>query len=216
MRKRYLVIGLSAVISQALFAAQNYHTALDAQVKGDYTSAALAWQQLATAGDPVAQYNLAMLYQHGQGVKADVATAQHWLTLAARQGLTEAYKQLNNNSVQPSAGITANKNTVVSASPVTGVEPKHWVQSLGEGKYTVQLVSTTDEDIVLEYYKNVSLGGKAGYFPSRRQGQVWYTLVYGNFDTVAEANLAVAQLPADLKKWSPWIRNVADIQRMIK
>jgi len=212
---------------QPVLAGQNYHNALDAQERGDYTSAATAWKQLANSGDPVAQYNLAMLYQNGQGVKADVATAQHWLTQSARQGFTEAYKQLNRNSLLPSgnpaisnaAAVLTNKTpdkpqTQMSNTSLT--EPMRWVQSLDTDNYTIQLVSSTNEDLVAEYYRSGHLEGKAGYFRSKRQGQMWYTLVYGDFNSVAEANVAIQQLPVDLKKWAPWIRNVSDIKRMIK
>jgi septal ring-binding cell division protein DamX len=227
MQIRFTLLILMSSLGQQLLAAQDYHNALDAQGRGDYTSAATAWKQLANSGDPVAQYNLAMLYQNGQGVKADVATAQHWLTQSARQGFTEAYKQLNRNSVLPSASagnsttvpvvtslIPAKTPTQISNNALT--EPMRWVQSLDADNYTIQLVSSTSEDLVAEYYRSGHLQGKAGYFRSKRQEQMWYTLVYGDFNSVAEANVAIQQLPEDLKKWAPWIRNASDIKRMIK
>ncbi len=227
MDTRLTLIVLLGLFTQPLFAAQNYQNALAAQGRGDYTNAALAWKQLANSGDPVAQFNLAMLYQNGQGVKADVATAQHWLTQSARQGFTEAYKQLNRNSVLPSNGsvkpaVSTALTNQISDKPVTQTshnelnEPRRWVQALNADNYTIQLVSSTNEELVADYYRNGHLEGKAGYFRYKRQGQIWYTLVYGDFNSVADANVAIQQLPEDLRKWSPWIRNVSDIQRMVR
>lgn len=202
--------------------AATYHDALDAQGRGDFTTAAQAWKQLATAGDPVAQYNLALLYQNGQGVKSDAGSAQHWLTQAARQGLTQAYKQLNTDSVKPStasAKPAAAKSTaaVTANNTASRMSDNHRrVMDMKPDYYTIQLVSSTNEEVVAEYFRDNQLAGKATYYRSYRQGQMWYSLVYGEFPTVAESNTALATLPANLKKWSPWIRHVSDIQRIIR
>ncbi len=59
----------------------------------------------AEAGDPIAQYNLGVLYAFGysgdliyafnDGVAEDLARAQHWFTLAAVGGVTEAEERLD-------------------------------------------------------------------------------------------------------------------------
>ena len=222
MIKQFMIFLLSVFVACSVNAEISYHNALDAQERGDYTAAAQAWKELASTGDPVAQFNLALLYQNGKGVKADTTTAQHWLTLAARQGLAEAYKQLNNKSVStivPATVVTTHTVQPVQHSTPVSLNvssPIQWVNKMNPENYTVQLVSSTNEDVVMDYYKNSHLEGKAGYFRSKRQGQLWYTLVYGEFETVAEANMAVEKLPIDLKKWSPWIRNVSDIKKIMK
>lgn len=223
MNKQFVVTAFFSATLPMLLGMAEYNNALDAQQRGDFNTAAQAWQQLASAGDPVAQYNLGMMYQRGQGVKSDLGTAQRWFTRAARQGLTDAYQQLNSQSVQPNqdaprkvvnvASIEAKRvATAVSTDPV----PQKWLVTQSAENYTVQLVTSTNEEIIQQYYTENKLQGQAGYFRSRRQGQYWYSLVYGSFATVAEASVAVEQLPVGLKKWSPWIRNISEVKEIIR
>ena len=223
MKKRFLGTAVFSATLPLLLGMGQYSNALDAQQRGDFNTAAQVWQQLATAGDPVAQYNLGMMYQRGQGVKTDLGTAQRWFIRAARQGLTNAYQQLNSQSVQPNQDAPRKPVNVVStasnpvATPMgTDSTAQKWLVTQPIDNYTVQLVTSTNEEIIQQYYADNNLQGRAGYFRSRRQGQYWYSLVYGSFSTVAEATVAVDQLPVDLKKWSPWIRNISEVKNVVR
>jgi TPR repeat protein len=59
--------------------------ALEAVAREDWAAAVSAWRPLAESGYPPAQYNLALLYERGQGVARDPSTAAHWYRLAAEQ-----------------------------------------------------------------------------------------------------------------------------------
>ncbi|MGD8784505.1 MAG: SPOR domain-containing protein, partial [Thioalkalispiraceae bacterium] len=59
------------------------------------------------------------------------------------------------------------------------------------------------------------LQGKAGYYSSMRQGERWYALVYGSYSSVNEAKAAISDLPQDLRKWSPWVRNIRSIHKIM-
>ncbi len=60
----------------------------------DYTTAYDEWRGPAEAGDPLAQYNLGVLYEAGQGVVQDPVEAVKWYRLAADQGLGSAQYNL--------------------------------------------------------------------------------------------------------------------------
>jgi TPR repeat protein len=60
----------------------------------DYTTAYDEWRGPAEAGDPLAQYNLGVLYEAGQGVVQDPVEAVKWYRLAADQGLASAQYNL--------------------------------------------------------------------------------------------------------------------------
>jgi septal ring-binding cell division protein DamX len=223
MNKRLIVTTFLSATVPMLLGMADYNNALDAQQRGDFTTAVNVWQHLASAGDPVAQYNLGMMYQHGQGVKSDMGTAQRWFTRAARQGFAEAYQQLNTRSVQPNQETPHKMVTLatIAATPQAVAAtrdslPGKWLVTQSTENYTVQLVTSTNEEIIQQYYNENNLHGKAGYFRSRRQGQYWYSLVYGSFATVAEASVAVEQLPVGLKKWSPWIRNISEVKNIMR
>ncbi len=181
--------------------------ALDAQAKGDFRTAATLWQQLANDGNALAQYNLALLYKQGEGVNADENMSNYWLTMAARQGMVQAYQRLNTNSIR----ATQQRLSVKSMS----AGPQEWVASQNPKHYTLQLASSTNKQLIEKYYSLNDLTGKAGYYSSMRQGERWYALVYGSYNSVHSAKSAIAELPQDLKKWSPWVRNIRSIHKIM-
>lgn len=99
--------------------------ALQAQQVGDFTTAAQVWMSLAQGNDPVAEYNLGLLYRHGQGVAQSAVQAQHWFTLAASHGLADAYAMLGQvpTALRAGAHAPATRNSIVSQinvnAPVT-------------------------------------------------------------------------------------------------
>jgi hypothetical protein len=92
MRCQSLV--LSLLIVSVLPALADFHAGLDAFNKGDYTTAAKEWRPLADAGDPVAQFNLGLLYVDGHGVPQSDAEAVNWFRRAAEQDYTPAQHNL--------------------------------------------------------------------------------------------------------------------------
>src|SRR2546423_7746914 len=72
-----LVAALSCCAARAdLFTAQL------AYQKGDYERAFKDYRELAELGQPQAQYNLAVMYAKGQGVRQSELNAYAWATLA--------------------------------------------------------------------------------------------------------------------------------------
>lgn len=180
--------------------------ALAAQEQGDYTEAARLWLPLANDGNPVAQFNLALLYQKGEGVTADENLARYWFSMAARQGVAEAYAEINAQAVKP---------TVAPAHVSVTLNPEAWVAAQNPNYYTLQLASSTNESLIQKYYNTNNLVGKAGYYRSHRSGEDWYALVYGAYPSVQAAKAAIQTLPQDLKKWSPWVRNIRSIHKIM-
>jgi septal ring-binding cell division protein DamX len=194
--------------SSQLYADQSQ--ALNAMAQGDYRRAATILQNLANEGDAEAQYNLALLYQTGNGVNLDNNLSSYWLAMAARQGLTQAYLRLNSKSLQPS-----DTRTPAPAAIHATQGPEDWVASQDPGYYTLQLASSTNRQLIAKYYEDNQLDGHAGYYRSKREGEEWYALVYGSYPSVQDAKDAIDSLPADLKKWSPWVRNIKSIHRIM-
>ena len=204
--KRYglLMICSGFFVTNLLYADNS--TALDAHARGDSQAAAKLWQELANDGDVTAQYNLSLLYENGTGVGQDQNLARYWLTMAARQGMVQAYRRLNANGVSP----TSKRLAVQLIST-----PVEWVAAQSPKHYTLQLASSTNEALIRKYFDQNSLQGKAGYYSSMRQGERWYALVYGAYPSVNAAKAAIADLPQDLRKWSPWVRNIRSIHKIM-
>lgn len=180
--------------------------AFQAQAHGDYVTAAKLWLQFANNGDPIAQYNLALLYERGTGVNADTNLYKYWLSMAARKGMAEAYTSINARGLQPT-----NKPILTKVA----MGPQQWVAAQNPNYYTLQLASSTNQALIQKYYSENVLTDKAGYYRSQRAGEDWYSLVYGAYPTVQDAKNAIDNLPADLKKWSPWVRNIRSIHKIM-
>lgn len=179
--------------------------AMAAYQSGDYQTAARLWTDLANDGNAEAQFNLALLYKTGSGVRADQNLSRYWFAMAARQGLSQAYQFLNNKSIEPTDQVNISQSS----------SPQQWVASQNPGYYTLQLASSTNQALIRKYYEENNLQGKAGYYSSMRQGERWYALVYGSYSSVHEAKSAISNLPQDLRKWSPWVRNIRSIHKIM-
>ena len=74
-------------------AAGPFEDGVAAYAIGDYATVLSLWRPLAEQGHAEAQYNLAGMYEYGEGVPQDYAEAVRWYRLAAEKG--DAYAQNN-------------------------------------------------------------------------------------------------------------------------
>ncbi len=81
---------LALLLSFALDSSSATPSAAQRLQQGDYAGAAALFAEQAAAGRAVAQNNLGVLYQRGQGVTQDYALAREWFEKAAAQGLSGA------------------------------------------------------------------------------------------------------------------------------
>jgi hypothetical protein len=90
---------LAVLVSAAALAlARPSHAGLNegsaAYRDGDYAAAMVEFMPLALRGNPLAQFNVGVMFHHGQGVERNAATAVEWYTRAAEQGFPEAQNNL--------------------------------------------------------------------------------------------------------------------------
>ena len=71
-----------------------FEDAVAAHDRGDFSTAYRLFRSLAEQGDAKAQYNLAIMYDEGEGVALDDAEAVRWYTKAAEQGHAKAQYNL--------------------------------------------------------------------------------------------------------------------------
>ncbi len=181
--------------------------AVTALINKNYITAIPLLESLAQQGNPDAQYNLALLYNKGLGVNVDSVKSRSYYSNAAHGGLVDSYRKLSRSSIRP-AVFNSQLAPVVSS-------PQDWVKTQNPNHYTLQLASSTNADLIRKYFEENALTGKAGYYKNKREGEYWYALVYGAYPSAREANKAIASLPEDLRKWSPWVRKIKSIQRIM-
>ena len=206
MLKRLYPGFLVFIIATTAYADLN-KDAVDALVSENYKAAVPLLERLARQGNPVAQYNLALLYKEGLGVVADAGKSNSYFSNAAHRGLVDGYRTLSASSIKPAF----TKNIIISKQ----LNPQDWVQAQNPNFYTLQLASSTNIELIKKYFNENNLTGKAGYYKNKREGEYWYALVFGAYPSASAANAAIASLPHDLKKWSPWVRKIKSIHRVM-
>ena len=74
--------------------AGDFEDATAAYRRGDYVTALRLIRPLAQQGHSIAQYNLGLMYEKGEGVAQDSSTAVKWYRMAAQQGYASAQHDL--------------------------------------------------------------------------------------------------------------------------
>lgn len=102
----------------------------------------------------------------------------------------------------------------VVPKPGMGIAPlrEDWLLSRKPSSYTVQLVADRRQDTVLNYARKHKLKDQAALFSFKRDGDTWYALVYGDYDSRAEAKRAAMGLSGS----TPWIRSLNEVQSLIR
>ena len=86
--------------------------------QGDFAAALAEWRQLAEEGNLQACHNIAIMYEMGQGVEADLAQAQQWCERAAQGGSVPA--QAHFGLFADSAATAGTGGTMVGKSRTSG------------------------------------------------------------------------------------------------
>jgi len=89
-----LLIGSLIMVATLSVQADRFEDGEAAYVRGDYAAAAQLWREAAEQGNAVAQFNLGILYEQGQGVSQNYETAAKWYRKAAEQGNAQAQHNL--------------------------------------------------------------------------------------------------------------------------
>ena len=78
--------------------------------------------------------------------------------------------------------------------------------------YTIQLAASAEKTDIARYKKsNKWLNDSAKLAPYTKNKKVWYVLTLGEYDSIAEAQKKINQLPPALKKLNPWIRKISSL-----
>lgn len=185
------------------------------------TLAAEWLKKAADKGLPQAQYNLGVLYEHGRGLRLDARAALEWYRRAADQGFPQAqerYDALNAKLEVPAPASATGAALPVPPAPRPAAKAERfgaWIAKAEPGHYTLQLLSDTNEAGVKRYMTRNIPPGAGDYFATERDGQVWYSVVYGVYETYSAAREAAAGLPPALGERKPWIRKVGSIQQQM-
>ncbi len=82
-------------------------------------------------------------------------------------------------------------------------------------QYTVQLIGSSSEAAVIRFIRKHGIEKESAYYSTMRNGQPWFTVVYGSYPSREVAHQAVQRLPPSLRNASPWLRSFRDIQALL-
>lgn len=91
-----------------------------------------------------------------------------------------------------------------------------WLMSQPPGLYSIQLVTVSSGERALAYIDNQQNPSDFGSYRLQRDGRVLYVVVYGLFDTRAQAEAAATSLPVEVGNVQPWVRPMDQIHGAIR
>ena len=112
----------------------------------------------------------------------------------------------------------APEQVAAQVAPTQSYTPDEQALLAPTSGYIVQLLGSYSSDGASNFrneWKNKVTGNLYKY-QTTHNNRDWYVVVSGVYSGRAEASAAVNALPASLRKQSPWIRPVADVQKVIR
>lgn len=110
---------------------------------------------------------------------------------------------------EPVLQVPTTQEPVIPNPPPVAIQPMS-LNTPAQG-YTVQILASQDSSKIEEYIQSHHLEGQTKTYQTQRDGKNWYVLGYGNYATVQEAEEVIGSLTPELKKASPWVRDLAKL-----
>ncbi|WP_241639925.1 SPOR domain-containing protein [Rosenbergiella epipactidis] len=133
-----------------------------------------------------------------------------------------SHRQTEHNQAKKAVAPKAPVKTAEKQAPVTTTTsqpakapsaPAAPTREVVSGKgYTLQLSGASREDTLNAWAKQQKLASYQVY-KTTRNGQAWYVLTTGNYNTPAEAKSAISSLPEAVKAKSPWVKPMSQVRK---
>ncbi|WP_087017172.1 SPOR domain-containing protein [Thaumasiovibrio subtropicus] len=81
------------------------------------------------------------------------------------------------------------------------------------GRYSIQVLALSHDGGFQEYVDRLPSGKPIYVNKKMLNGLPWYTLLYGEYSSKAEAKRALNALPSSVRQYGPFIRSLDDIKR---
>ena len=173
-------------------------------------------QTAAKAGDPDAQYALGYMYYYGINTARDLDAAKVWIGRSAEQGQVLAKQALTVMGATPPP-VVVTKPQPQYHQPVIAALQRQPVYSSPSSSvgYTLQLMGTHHLAVIHDFMTRYHLQNTARYYTVRFNGGAWYTLIYGDYHTSAEAHAAAAMLAREIPGLKPWVKPNREVKAEI-
>jgi TPR repeat protein len=119
----------------------------------------------------------------------------------------------------PAAAAPAPPAAPVAAaaqSAAGGPHREDWVLAQNPAGYTLQIGSVTSEADIVRFIEENGIADQAAYIRVVIDGTTRYNALYGSYSDYAAAEAAVSQLPPEVQRVKPWVRNFGVLQKLIR
>lgn len=82
--------------------------------------------------------------------------------------------------------------------------------------YTLQLMSGRNLAAINEFVRSHNLQDKAMFYSAQLNHENWYMLVYGDYSSIADAQMAARDLPESMRQLHPWVKSYRIVQDEIR
>lgn len=112
--------------------------------------------------------------------------------------------------------LTLDKEPALHQELSSTIRQKEWILRQSPTDYTFQLMGSWDKHDVAEFIEKYALVGDVAEFDGKRNGRVWYALIYGVYDNKQAALDASSAWPAPINTLPSWLRRFDSVQQQIK
>ncbi len=102
-----------------------------------------------------------------------------------------------------------------SSPGIAGIHGEDWLLTQDPGSYSLQIFGAFTHGPVLKLAAAHSWNRELATYTGLRDGRSWNMLLYGVFPSMAEAQAAISELPAEVRAGGPWARSLARVQERI-
>jgi len=115
------------------------------------------------------------------------------------------------------ANVENTESTDLSKDATSPLKNAAWLRAQNPKSFTLQILGTHNPLTVETFITKYSLNNDVAQFKTKHLGKDWYVLVFGIYNSRAQADSALKQLPIALQQnTSPWVRSISSIQNLIK
>ncbi len=112
--------------------------------------------------------------------------------------------------------LTSKPEPIERSGPV--LRDAGWLKDQAESSFVIQLESSVNVDRMRQQINRLSTAEQLAIYPYKVSvnGDVVYGLSYGLYDTLSQAKQANSEMPAELRRFGSWIRQVGPLKQQIE
>ena len=152
----------------------------------------------------------------------DVELTQDQATLRADlERMAARLEELGKQSVAVSPRLEVDvrqpaKPQAVQLSALDGETAQAWAEARSAGRWTMQMAGFHRQDSLARFIRSNELGKGTLVHKTMFRDKPWYVVLYGNFDTVKQAQAVAAELPPGLAAQKPWVRAIPPTEELFR